>query len=424
MNEQAEELNKLIKEQNKNIYDMLSEKGKAIFFPKKGILGQTAEAKGSRINATIGIAKEDNNEPMALDVIAKKVNLEKEKIFPYAPSFGLPAMRETWQKMIKEKNPSLKGEISLPVVTIALTHGLSVSGYLFVDEGDELIIPTPLWGNYNLIFKNAYNANIKNFDCFKDNNFNIEAFKETLKGKDSKKIVLLNFPNNPTGYTPTNEEIDEIINAIKESAEKNKIIVLCDDAYFGLVYKKGIFKESIFAKLYDLSENVLAVKIDGATKEDYVWGLRIGFITYGIKNGNKELYNALEAKTAGAIRGNVSNAANLSQSLILEGMADKDYKKEKQEKYEILKERFDKIEKILNEHKEYEECFEPLPFNSGYFMCLKLNKDAENVRQILLEKYSIGTIALGKLLRIAFSCVKKELLVEMFESIYKACKEN
>ncbi len=424
MNEQAEELNKVIKEQNKDIYDMLSKKGKEIFFPKKGILGQTAEAKGSKINATIGIAKEDNGEAMALDVLANKVKLPKDKIFPYAPSFGLPEIREKWQKMIKEKNPSIKSEISLPVVTIALTHGLSVAGYLFVDEGDELIIPTPLWGNYNLIFANAYNANIKNFECFKDNKFNIEAFKETLKGKDSKKIVLLNFPNNPTGYTPTDEEIDEIVNAIKESAENNKIIVLCDDAYFGLVYKKGIFKESIFAKLCDLSENVLAVKIDGATKEDYVWGLRVGFITYGIKNGNKELYNALEAKTAGAIRGNVSNAANLSQSLILEGMADKYYKKEKQEKYEILKERFDEIEKVLNEHKEYEECFEPLPFNSGYFMCLKLNKDAENVRQILLEKYSIGTIALGKLLRIAFSCVKKELLEEMFESIYKVCKEN
>ena len=48
---------------------------------------------------------------------------------------------------------------------------------------------------------------------------------------------------------------------------------------FGLVYENGIFKESLFSKLADLHENVLAVKVDGATKEDYAWGFRVGFIT-------------------------------------------------------------------------------------------------------------------------------------------------
>ena len=420
MNPQAEELNKVILERNKNIYDMLSNRGKEIFFPKEGILGQTAEAKDSKINATIGIAKEDSGEAMALDVYADKIELEKNKIFPYAPSFGLPEMREKWKNMIKEKNPSINSEISLPVVTIALTHGLSVAGYLFADEGDKIILADPFWGNYNLIFANAYNAKIKKFDCFKDNSFNIAAFENALE-EDGKKIVLLNFPNNPTGYTPTNEEIDNIVQVLKKTAEKNKVIVLCDDAYFGLVYKEGVYKESIFAKLCNLSENLLAVKIDGATKEDYVWGFRVGFITYGIKNGNKELYNALEAKTAGVVRGGVSNSPLISQNILLEGMKDKNYEKQKKEKYNILKERFDEIEKVLQDNR-YKECFEPLPFNSGYFMCIKLNKDAETVRKILLEKYSIGTIALGNLLRVAFSCVKKEDIKELFDSIYEACK--
>ncbi len=46
MNPQAEELNIKIKEYNPNVYSMLSNKGKEIFFPKKGILAQTADAKG------------------------------------------------------------------------------------------------------------------------------------------------------------------------------------------------------------------------------------------------------------------------------------------------------------------------------------------------------------------------------------------
>lgn len=60
MNPQAQELNEVIISKNPVVFDLLSQKGKNIFFPKKGILGQTAEAKGTRINATIGAAIEDD----------------------------------------------------------------------------------------------------------------------------------------------------------------------------------------------------------------------------------------------------------------------------------------------------------------------------------------------------------------------------
>ncbi len=56
--------------------------------------------------------------------------------------------------MIFKKNPSLSNEISLPVVSNGITHGLSIFGYLFID--DEIIIPEPYWGNYNLVFKNGH----------------------------------------------------------------------------------------------------------------------------------------------------------------------------------------------------------------------------------------------------------------------------
>ena len=68
--------------------------------------------------------------------------------------------------------------------------------------------------------------------------------------------------------------------------------------------------------------------------------------------------------------------------------------------------------------------FTALPYNSGYFMCVKLkNKDGESVRQILLDKYDTGVIAIGNILRIAFSSMKTEVIAEIFENIYKACKE-
>jgi aspartate/methionine/tyrosine aminotransferase len=427
MNPQAEELNQIIRQKSAPVYEILSEKGKNIFFPKKGILGQTADAKATKINATIGTAVEDDGTPMRLESLASKIDLDPSLVFPYAPSFGRPDLRAKWKSMIYEKNPSLgKTEISLPVVTNALTHGLSMAGYMFADPGDEVIVPDLFWGNYNLILANAYDAKIGKFNLFKDKQFDLEAFKEKLnEGQMGKKILLLNFPNNPAGYTPTQKEVDGIVTIIGEAAEKgNKIVCITDDAYFGLVYEEGIARESIFAPLSNLHENVLAVKLDGATKEDYVWGFRVGFMTYAIKGGDAELYGALEAKTAGAIRGNISNASNLSQSLLLATYNNSEYSKQKEAKFQLMEKRYYAVKEALIEEK-YSRYFKALPYNSGYFMCVQLTDGlkAEDVRQVLIKKYSIGTIALNNILRLAFSAVAASDIKNMFEGIYNACEE-
>ena len=305
---------------------------------------------------------------------------------------------------------------------------MSLVGYLFADKGDKIILPDLYWENYDLVFDNAYGASFDFFNFFKKDKLDIEAFKNTLSdGKIGKKILLLNFPNNPTGYTPTEEEAVKIKEIIEDSAKKgNKIVVILDDAYFGLVYEDGIEKESLFSSLSDLHENVLAIKLDGPTKEDYVWGFRVGFITYGIKRGTMEVYSALESKTAGAIRGAVSNVSNLSQSLLLAAYNDPKYNIEKEAKYNLLKSRYMKVRNVLDENEKYKEFFTPLPYNSGYFMCVKLNNglDGEKVRNILLSKYDIGIINMSGLIRIAFSAVQERYIEELFEKLYLACKES
>lgn len=328
MNSQAKELNDAILANNPGVFEMLSTRGQEIYFPKKGILGQSAEAASAKINATIGTAVDDDGTPMRLKSIASKVNLDAGKVFPYAPSFGRPDIRKRWKEMIYEKNPSLANkEISLPVVTNALTHGISMVGFMFVNDGDEVIIPSFYWDNYDLVLGNGYGANLKQYNLFKNGKHDTRALRETLlEGPIGKKIVVLNFPNNPSGYTPTVSEMQDIVEAIKASADKgNKVIAVLDDAYFGLVYEHGVELESALSYMAELSENVLVVKCDGPTKEDYVWGFRVGFMTYAIKGGNAALYGALESKTAGAVRGNISNASNLSQSLLMEAFTSTEY---------------------------------------------------------------------------------------------------
>ena len=426
LNEQAIELNEIIKGISPNIFSLLSDKGKAIYFPKKGILSQGKEAAKMGINATVGQAFEDDGSPMFIKSIEDEITLPPKEVFTYSPSYGRADLRQKWQDMLRTKNPSLKNKnISLPVVSSALTHGLSICGYMFVNPGEEMLIPDLYWENYDLIFGNAYGAKIVNYRLFKDGRLDLESLEQTLNsGKIGKKILLLNFPNNPTGYTPTKDEADGITRIIKNAADKgNNIVVLIDDAYFGLEYEPNIITESLFSYLADIHENVLTVKLDGPTKEDYVWGFRVGFITLASKVGTPEMYGAFEQKIAGAIRGNISNCSTPSQTLLYRAYSSESYSKEKQEKYGKLKQRYDIIKKTLADNSQYREYFEPLPYNSGYFMCIKLKGiDTETLRRELIEHYDTGVIAMSGVIRIAFSAVKSELLPKLFDNIYQAAK--
>ena len=432
MNPLAQQLNESIKKANPHIYDMLSSKGKNLYFPK-GILSQGAEAKEKafKYNATIGIATE-NGVPMHLPSIMSYINLPPQQSLNYASSFGVPKLRETWQQLLFQKNPSLAGKkISLPIVTNAITHGLSVAAEMWIDENDAVLLPDKIWGNYTLILTVLHGAQIKNYELFSSQGgFNLTAFEESLrkeaKGRE-KLVVLLNFPNNPTGYTPTKEEGKRIAEILGNLAEKGtNLVVLLDDAYFGLFYDDNSMKESLFALLTGIHSRIMAVKLDGGTKENYVWGLRVGFVTYGtlLQGNSNTCYDALERKTAGAVRGSISNSPHLSQSIILGSLNSENYEKEKEEKFAILCKRATRVKEVLA-NKKYYEAWDVYPFNSGYFMCLRLKKvNAEELRLHLLNKYGVGVISLGETdIRIAFSCVEEEDIQDIFYIIFQAIKD-
>ena len=421
-------MNALAKKLNQTLgpaAEFLSKEGQRMYFPYGGILGQGGEAKGCAINATIGMAFEEDGSPLVMDCFAKNVPLGR-KAFLYAGSFGLLPLRQQWREMELKKNPSLKGvKFSMPVVTNALTHGLRIAAELFADKADELIVPDLFWDNYELIFREAVGCKVRHFNTFDKGAFDAAALKAALLGPGAKKILILNFPNNPTGYTATVEDASKIVAAVKAAARAGKkVVVVLDDAYFGLVYEKGIHEESLFAEFAELDGNVLAVKLDGTTKEDYVWGLRIGFISFAFKGATDEQLKALEAKAAGNVRSCLSNASSIGQHLAMAAYADKGYARQKREKYAVLKKRYGLIRKILAKNPKYAESFEPMPFNSGYFMCVKpRGVDAERVRKHLIAKYSTGTIVLSGLIRLAFSTIPCEKLPTLFANVDAAIRD-
>ena len=433
MNPIAIELNEIIQNGNPNVFSMLSTVGKNLFFPK-GILSQSAEAKekAHKFNATIGMATEKGNTMFLPSVMIMLNDITPTEALTYAPSFGILPLREAWKKEIYRKNPSLKGkDISLPVICNAITHALSVVSDMWVDPGDVILLPDKMWGNYSLIFGVRKGAVIRNYTFFDANGgFNMDAFKAAVEdeAKERKKIiVLLNFPNNPTGYTISPKEANGIAEILENVAKTGtQVVAFLDDAYFGLFYDDGAMKESIFTLLMDRNPNLLAIKLDGATKENFVWGLRVGFVTYGcpVKGESRLFYDALEKKTAGAVRGSISNASHLSQELVLKSLQSDAYLDEKQEKFEIMRDRAAEVKRVLSNEK-YADAWDVYPFNSGYFMCLKLKTvQAEPLRVHLLDKYGVGLIALGETdLRVAFSCLEKEDTEALFDTVLRGVED-
>ena len=433
MNPLAVELNEVIQKANIHIYEMLSEVGKNLFFPK-GILTQGAEAKekAHKFNATIGMATEKGRTMYLPSVMTMLSGLEPEEALTYAPSFGIPALRKAWKEALVEKNPSLaSAKISLPVVSHAITHGLSVVGDMWVDPGDVIILPDKMWGNYNLIFTVRRGARIVQHALFDgQDRFNLKGFEDCLRAeakKNKKIIVLFNFPNNPTGYTPHPEEGKAMAEILMDLAHQGtNVLAVTDDAYFGLFFEDHVLKESIFTALLNKHPRLMAIKLDGATKENYVWGLRVGFITYGacLPGDHEGVYTALERKTAGAVRGSISNASHLSQTITLRSLKSASYQSEKEDKFRIMKERALEVKRVLADPK-YGDAWDLYPFNSGYFMCLKLKTvEAEPLRVHLLNTYGVGLISLGKQdLRVAFSCVEKKDVQELFDIILQGVKD-
>ena len=433
MNPIAQALNQNIEKGNPYLMEMMSDMGKNLFFPK-GILSQSAEAKEKayKLNATIGIATEKGRTMYIPSVMDSICNIRPKASITYAPSFGIPALRKAWQDSLFKKNPLLSGKtISLPVTTCGITHAISMFADMWLDPGDVIVFPDMMWGNYNMIFNVKKEAVISHYPLFSTNGgFNLAAFEETLRAeakKHDKISVMLNFPNNPTGYSVTKEEGQNIVKILTSIAEAGtNVIAVTDDSYFGLFYEDRILKESLFASLCDQHPRLLAVKLDGATKENFVWGLRIGFITYGCRlNGDPlPVYDALERKTAGCIRGSISNASHLSQTIVLKSMQGDNFTAEKEEKFEILQNRARCVKKVISDSK-YKEAWDAYPFNSGYFMCIRLKTvNAETLRRHLLEKYGVGLISIGdKDLRIAFSCLEESDIPELFNIVLQGIQD-
>ena len=245
----------------------LSPLGQRSFFPK-GIPYQAGQSKNCKINATIGQITDGDGNPLPLAPMAEKLaGINPKDAFLYSPIGGREPARRLWHgKLLKED--ARMASVALPTVSAGICHALTMGAELFFAPGDTLVLPDLYWDNYEQIFNIRLEGTFAGFPFYNaQGGFNVEALGTALAAVQGKVQVLLNFPSNPNGYSPTPAEIQAIAQVLVDAARERTVVVYCDDAYHGLVFDPKAATKSLFYELLERSPNLIPLKCDGATKE-------------------------------------------------------------------------------------------------------------------------------------------------------------
>ena len=332
------------------------------------------------------------------------------------PSPGSLEVRRLWREWQRRGvDPALPS--SLPLVTVGLSHGLSLVADLFGGEGRAVAIPSPYWGNYRQAFAVRTGSRVLTAPGYVDGCYNVRAIAEALSGLPDGEpaVAILNLPSNPGGYSLTSAEREAVRASLVEVAERRPLVVVCDDAYAGLVYEPDIPRVSLFWDLIGSHSNLVPVKVDGATKEFSFFGGRVGFLTFALDPESDEA-RELEGKLDFLVRTGVGAPVETSQRVLLAGLRKDGIAEEIETVRLLLEGRYRALKGALAETDP--ELLTVLPFNSGCFALVELPErlglTSEQVRQHLLDHHETGLISIEpRYLRIAHCSVDAGALPEL-----------
>ncbi|WP_096224997.1 pyridoxal phosphate-dependent aminotransferase [Geobacillus sp. FJAT-46040] len=225
----------------------------------------------------LGAGEPDFNTPQ--HIIAAAIKAMSEGHTKYTPSGGLPALKE---EIIKKfaRDQGLSYEPSEIIVCVGAKHALYTLFQVLLDEGDEVIIPTPYWVSYPEQVKLAGGVPVY-VEGLEENDFKMtpDQLKQAITPKT--KAVIINSPSNPTGMIYTAEELK----ALGEVCLAHGVLIVSDEIYEKLIY--GGAKHVSVAELSpELKEQTII--INGVSKSHSMTGWRIGYAA-----GPKDIIQAM-----------------------------------------------------------------------------------------------------------------------------------
>jgi aspartate/methionine/tyrosine aminotransferase len=423
------EINSLLENGAPALLSALSPLGRRVYFPPD-VPAQSAEARGASINGTIGQITDGRGGAVPLPALAQALSglspEDRSRALLYSPVEGIPEVRQRWRawqrRGVEAGLPS-----SLPLVTAGLTHSLSILADLFGGEGRAVAIPRPFWGNYRQTFTVRTGAEVRAAPGYRDGRYNTGAIAEALEGLPDGEpaVAILNLPSNPGGYSLTVAERREVRESLLAVAERRALVVICDDAYAGLVFEPDIPRESLFWELIGVHPNLVPVKVDGGTKEHSFFGGRVGFLTFACEP-DSGVARALESKVKTLVRSTIGSPVATSQIVLLQALRQEGVEADVEAVRLLLEERYRALKAALAAVDP--ELLTVLPCNSGCFALVelpeKLGLTSDQVRRHLLEHHDTGLISMEpRYLRIAHCSVDAAALPELVRRLEAGVRE-
>ncbi len=365
------------------------------------------------VDATLGTLFDEDGNFVAFDSVwGPYESIDKVQKAKYASSIqGNPGYRDTVYKWLFGEE-EMNCEI---VVSPGGAGAISSSMHNFLNIGQSVIKPSQGWGPYKTMAL-EFGLKLRSYNLFKDGAFDLEDFKLTLTdvmNNEGKVFVIINDPcHNPTGYTMSPNEWDEVISFVNKLSDKGPVIILNDIAYVDYCPNQEWKKH--FLKYRELNDNVMAVIAFSLSKTFTAYGARIG-ASVAVCNNAEELAKFKDAGiySARSIWSTCNNSVmELFDMIVNDEELLSAYLKEKQYYIDLLKERSDIF---ISESKE--AGLELYPFKEGFFATIKVDDNMKEETNTKLQNNNIFCVEVDGGLRVALCSVPRRKLKGLAKKI-------
>lgn len=375
--------------------------------------------KENVINSTIGVLLGDDGKLTVLDSVTQCIRrLSPEDYAAYAPILGTPQYIEAVKKAVflDEMPQAFVEACYTPGGTGAIRNAVSA----YTKPGEKVLTSDWHWSPYKII-AGEIGREITTYRLFDNHDkFNRKSFEQSLteltKSQD-QVLVIVNTPaHNPTGYTFTSEDWDNLISVVKTFEDK-RIVVLVDIAYLDFAGDPKEYR-SFFKKLENPPANMLPLIAFSASKGYTMYGMRLGALLCMAPDETiaKEFKDVMSVEC----RGSWSNGNRAAMTVLADIMEDEklfgSVVEERNRHMEILKKRGAAFMEEASR-----EGLKVCPYDSGFFVTIPCENAEEVSAQ--LQKNNVFAITLGPGIRVSVASNTEKECRAMPSAIKKAMAE-
>ncbi|MCI6879291.1 MAG: pyridoxal phosphate-dependent aminotransferase [Lachnospiraceae bacterium] len=212
------------------------------------------------------IGRPDFDTPQKIKDAAYK-SLQNGNVF-YTSNYGTPAIRKAIAEWENKKN-HVDYEAENVLVTVGVGEATYAAMAAFLQEGDEVLVPNPVWLNY-IHVPSSLGATPVTYSLKEENDYQIDFEELESKITERTKMIVIVDPSNPTGGVFS----EETLKRLADIAIKNDLLVISDEIYEQLTYDGT--KHICIASLPGMKERT--IKLGGFSKAYSMTGWRLGYM--------------------------------------------------------------------------------------------------------------------------------------------------